>query len=59
MSEGTEVKISQGIADYAELAGVDDAGHEVGYGVDEGAETKQNRASPQTPGHMRIRWLGW
>ena len=39
-SEGTEVTIAQGVADFAELAGVDDPGHVVGYGVDEGAETK-------------------
>ena len=38
--EGTEVTIAQGVADFAELAGVDDAGHIVGNGVDEGAETK-------------------
>ena len=36
----TEVTIAQGVADFAELAGVDDPGHVVGYGVDEGAETK-------------------
>ena len=39
-SEGTEVTIAQGVADLAELACVDDTGHVVGYGVDEGAETK-------------------
>ena len=39
-SDGTEVTIAQGVADFAQLAGVDDAGHVVGHGVDEGAETK-------------------
>ena len=39
-SEGTEVTIAQGVANFAELAGVADAGHMVGHGVDEGAETK-------------------
>ena len=38
--EAREVTIAQGVADFAELAGVGDAGHEVGDGVDEGAKTK-------------------
>ena len=39
-SSGTQITIAQGVADFAQLAGVDDAGHVVGDGVDEGAETK-------------------
>ena len=39
-SEARELTIAQGVADFAELAGVGDAGDEVGDGVDEGAKTK-------------------
>ena len=36
----TEETIAQGVADFAELAGVDDTGHMVGDGGDEGLKTK-------------------
>ena len=39
-SEAGEITIAQGVADFAELAGVGDGGHEVSDGVDEGVETK-------------------
>ena len=38
--EGTEVTVAQRVANFAELACVDNPGHGVGDGVDEGAETK-------------------
>ena len=39
-SEATEVTVAQGVADFAELASVDDTGYAVGDGGDEGRETK-------------------
>ena len=39
-SEATEVTVAQGVADFAELASVDDTGYAVGDGGDEGMETK-------------------
>jgi hypothetical protein len=39
-SEATEVTIAQGVADFVELASVDDTGYAVGDGGDEGRETK-------------------
>ena len=39
-SNGTQITIAQGVADFAQLAGVDDAGHVASDGVDEGAKTK-------------------
>ena len=39
-SECAEVTVAQGVAEFAELAGVGDTGYVVGYGVDEGAKTK-------------------
>ena len=39
-SEATEVTIAQGVADFIELASVDDTGYAVGDGGDEGRETK-------------------
>jgi hypothetical protein len=39
-SEARKKTIAQRVADFAELAGVGDAGDEVSDGVDEGAKTK-------------------
>ena len=38
--EATQITIAQGVADFAQLAGVDDAGHVARDRVDEGAKTK-------------------
>ena len=38
--EATQITIAQGVADFAQLAGVDDAGHVASDRVDEGAKTK-------------------
>ena len=39
-SERAEVTIAEGVADLAQLAGVDDSGYVVGDGGDQGGETK-------------------
>ena len=39
-SDSAQVTIAQGVADFAQLAGVDDAGHVARDRVDEGAKTK-------------------
>ena len=43
-SDGTEVTIAQGVADFAELAGVDDAGHVVG--TESTRERKRSKTGP-------------
>ena len=39
-SDSAQVTIAQGVANFAQLAGVDDAGHVARDRVDEGAKTK-------------------